>query len=79
MTEITQNNDVEVGGDGGTYGEAVGARSSTPAVAAGFATNAGSDGGGLTEWQMVTRGKTRAGGAKDGESQAEFVKVRKLS
>lgn len=57
MTEITQNDAIDVGGG-------VGARSSTPAVDAGFAADAGSEGGGGAEWQMVTRGKAKAGGAK---------------
>ena len=42
----------------------MGAQSSTPAVAAGFAADAGSESGGGAEWQMVTRGKAKAGGAK---------------
>ena len=45
MTEITQNDVVDVGRGGSRYGEGVGARSSTPAVAAGFATGTGSEGG----------------------------------
>ena len=45
-------------------GEVVVAQSSTPAVAAGFAADAGSEGGGGAEWQTVTRGKAKAGGTK---------------
>ena len=56
MTEITRNDVIDVGGGGGRCGESVGARSSTPAVAA----DAGSEGGGGAEWQMVTRGKAKA-------------------
>ncbi|RXK34568.1 hypothetical protein BBD39_10565 [Arsenophonus endosymbiont of Bemisia tabaci Asia II 3] len=37
---------------------------SAPAVTAGAATDAGSEGGGCAEWQMVTRGKAKAGGPK---------------
>ena len=55
-----QNDVIDVGGGGGGCGEGVGARSSTPAAAAGFAADAGSEGGGAAEWQMVTRGKARA-------------------
>ena len=64
MNEITQNDVAAVGGDGIRRGERVGAQSSTPAVAAGAAADAGSEGGGGAEWQMVTRGKARAGTAK---------------
>ena len=64
MNEITQNDVVAVGGGGARRGEGVGARSSTPAVAAGAAADAGSEGGEGAEWQMVTRGKARAGGVK---------------
>lgn len=39
MTEITQNDILAVGGGDGRRGEGVGARSSTPAVAAGFAAD----------------------------------------
>jgi hypothetical protein len=44
--------------------EGVGARSSTPTVAAGFDADAGSEGGVGAEWQILTRGKARAGTAK---------------
>ena len=44
MTEITQNDIVDVGGGDGRRGEGVGAQSSTPAVAAGFAADAESEG-----------------------------------
>jgi hypothetical protein len=64
MNEITQNDVVAVGGGGVRRGEGVRAQSSTPAVAAGAAADAGSEGGEGAEWQMVTRGKARAGGAK---------------
>jgi hypothetical protein len=64
MTEITRNDVIDVGGGGGRCGEGVGVRSSTPAVAASFAADAGSEGGGGAEWQMVTRGKAKAGGPK---------------
>lgn len=49
MTEIT-NYIIDVGGSDGRRGEGVGARSSTPAVAAGFAADAGSEGRGGAEW-----------------------------
>lgn len=62
MNEITQNDVVAVGGGGVRRGEGVGSQSSTPAVAAGAAADAGSESGGGAEWQMVTRGKARAGG-----------------
>ena len=52
------------GGDDGRRGEGAGAESSTPAVAAGRAADAGSEGGGGAEWQMVTRGKAKTGGLK---------------
>ena len=42
----------------------LGTQSSTPAVAAGTAADAGPEGGEGAEWQMVTRGKARAGGVK---------------
>lgn len=64
MNEITQNDVVAVGGGDGRRGEGVGAQSSTPAVVAGRAADAGSEGGGGAEWQMVTRGKAKAGGLK---------------
>jgi hypothetical protein len=64
MNEIIQNDVVAVGGGDGRRGEGVGARSSTSAVAAGCAADAGSEGGGGAEWQMVTRGKAKAGGAR---------------
>jgi hypothetical protein len=59
MNEITQNDVVAVEGGDGRRGEGVGAQGSTPAVA-GCAADAGSEGGGGAEWQMVTRGKARA-------------------
>ena len=62
-TEIT-NDIINVGGGDSRRGEGVGARSSTPARAAGFAADAGSEGGGAAEWQMMTRGKAKAGGAR---------------
>jgi hypothetical protein len=62
MTEITQNDVVDVGGGGSRCGEGVGTESSTPAVAAGFAAGAGLEGGWSAEWQTVTRGKARAEG-----------------
>ena len=64
MNEITQIDVVAVGGGGVRRGEGVGAQSSTPAVAAGAAADAGSEGGEGAEWQMVTRGKAKAGEAK---------------
>ncbi|KAM0724072.1 hypothetical protein Q7P37_000252 [Cladosporium fusiforme] len=64
MNEINQNDVIDVGGGGGGCGEVGGAGSSAPAVAASFAAEAGSKGGGGAEWQMVTRGKARAKGAK---------------
>ncbi|KAM0703119.1 hypothetical protein Q7P35_009057 [Cladosporium inversicolor] len=64
MNEVTQNDAVAVGGGDGRRGGGVGAQSSTPAVAARRAADAGSDSGGGVEWQMVTRGKVRAGGAR---------------
>jgi hypothetical protein len=60
--EITQNDVVAVGGGGAQRGEGVGARSSTSAVTAGDAADTGSGGGEGAEWQMMTRGKARAGG-----------------
>lgn len=45
-------------------GKGDGAGSSTPAATAGFAADAGSEVGGVAEWQMVTRGEARAGGAE---------------
>jgi hypothetical protein len=39
--------------------EGVGAQSSTPALVAGFAADAESEGRGGAEWQMVTRGKAK--------------------
>ena len=45
MTEIIQHNIIDVGGGDGRGGEeVVGAQSSTPAVAAGFAADAESEG-----------------------------------
>jgi hypothetical protein len=72
MNEINQNDAVAVGGGDGRRGEGVGAQSSTPAVAAVPDADAGSEGGGGAEWQMVTRGKAKAGGLKkdDYEGQA---------
>jgi hypothetical protein len=64
MNEITQNDVVAVGGGDGRRGEGMGAQSSMPAVAAGRAADAGSEGGEGAEWQMVTRGKAKAGGLK---------------
>ncbi|ROV97003.1 hypothetical protein VSDG_04048 [Cytospora chrysosperma] len=64
MTEITENDVIDVGGGDGRHGEGVGAQSSTSAVAAGRAADAGSEGGGGAEWQMVTRGKAKTGGPK---------------
>ena len=46
-------------------GKVLEARSSTPAVAAGFAADAGSEGGGGAEWQMVTTGKAKGEGRRD--------------
>lgn len=59
MNEITQNDGIGVGGGGGGCGEGVGARSSTPAAA-----DVGSEGGEGAKWQMVTRGRAKAGGTK---------------
>lgn len=64
MNDITYNDVVAVGGGDGRRGEGVGAQSSTPAVAAGRAADAGSDGGGSAEWQMVTRGKAKTAWAR---------------
>ena len=64
MTEITQNDVIDIGGGNGRRGEGVGAQSSTSVVAAGRVADAGSEGGGVTEWQMVTRGKAKTGGPK---------------
>jgi len=64
MIEIIQIYFIDVGGGGGGSGKGGGARSSTPAAAVGFAADAGSEGGGGAEWQMVTRGEARAGVAK---------------
>ena len=64
MNEITQNDAVAVGGGDGRRGKGGGAQRSTPAVAAGRAADAGSEGGEGAEWQMVTRRKAKAGGAK---------------
>jgi hypothetical protein len=47
MTEIAQNDVVDVGGGVGGCEEGVRARSSTPAVVAGFIADAGSEGGGV--------------------------------
>jgi hypothetical protein len=49
MTEITQNDVIDVGGGGGRCGEGVGVQSSTPVVTAGFAAGAGLEGGGDAE------------------------------
>lgn len=65
MNENTQNDVVAVGGGGVRRGEGVGAQSSTPAVAAVAAADAGSEGGEGAEWHMVTRGKVKAGGARE--------------
>jgi cyclophilin family peptidyl-prolyl cis-trans isomerase len=75
MTEITQNDVIDVGGGGGRCGEGVGVQSSTPAVTAGFAAGAGSDGGGGAEWQMVTRGKAKAEGPKRTTARARLSMV----
>ena len=64
MTEITQNDIIDVGGGDGRRGEGVGAQSLTPAVAADFVADAGSKGGGDAEWRMVMRGTAKAGEAK---------------
>jgi hypothetical protein len=64
MNGIIQNDVVAVGGGGGRCGEGVGAQSSTSAVAACRAVDAGSEGGKGAEWQMVTKGKAQAGGAE---------------
>jgi hypothetical protein len=64
MNEITQIDVVALGGGGVRRGEGVGTQSSTPAVAAGAAADAGLEGGEGAEWQMVTRGKAKAGGVK---------------
>lgn len=64
MNKITQNDVVVVAGGGVRRGEGVGPQSSAPAVAAGAAADAGSEGREGAEWQMVTRGKARAGGVK---------------
>lgn len=61
MNEILQTDVVAVGGGDGRRGVGVGAQSTTPAVTAGRAAVAGSDSGGGAEWQMVTRGKAKAG------------------
>jgi hypothetical protein len=45
-------------------GEGVEAQSSTSAVAADRVVDAGSEGGKGAEWQMATKGKAKAGGAK---------------
>ena len=63
MTEI-KNDIIGVGGGDGRRREGVGAQSPTPAVVGGFAADAGSEGRGDAEWQMVTRGKAKAGGPK---------------
>lgn len=60
MDEIAQNDVVAVGGGGVRRGKGVGAQSSTPAVAA----DAGPKGGGAAKWQIVTRGKAKAGVTK---------------
>lgn len=50
MNEITQNDVVAIGEGGVRRGEGVGAQSSTPAVTAGAAANAGHEGGGGAGW-----------------------------
>lgn len=64
MNEITQNDVVAIGRSDGRRRVGVGAQSSTLADAAERATDAGSEGGGGAEWQIVTRGNARVGGAK---------------
>jgi hypothetical protein len=64
MNDITQNDVVTVGRGSGQRGEGVEAQSSVSVVAAGRAVDAGSGGGKGAEWQMVTKGKAKAGGAK---------------
>ncbi|KAK3678481.1 hypothetical protein LTR78_001778 [Recurvomyces mirabilis] len=66
MNESTQNDVIGVGEGGGRRGEDVEAGSSTPAVAfaASVTGDAVSEGEGGAEWQMVTTGKAKAGGAK---------------
>jgi len=64
MNESTQNDVVAVRGGHDRRREGAGAESSTPAVAASRAANAESESREGAEWQMVTRGKARAGGAK---------------
>lgn len=50
MNETTDHNSADVGRDGRRRGEGDGARSSTPAAAAGVAADAGSEAGGVAEW-----------------------------
>ena len=64
MNDNIQNDVVAIGGGDGRRWEGVGAQSLTPAVAAGRVADAGSEGGEGAEWQMVTRRKAKAGGAK---------------
>jgi hypothetical protein len=64
MNKITQNNVVTAGGGGGQRRGGAGARSSTPAAVASFAAVAVWKGGRGAEWQMATRGKAKAQGAK---------------
>lgn len=64
MNEINQNDAIEVLVGAGGRGKVGGAGSSTPADGASFAADAGSEGGGGAERQIVTRGKARASGAK---------------
>jgi hypothetical protein len=65
MNEITQTDVVAIGGVGVQCEGCVRVRSSTPAVAAAAAADTGSEGGGSAEWEMVTRGKAKAGGARE--------------
>jgi hypothetical protein len=51
--ETSPNDVIDIGAGGGGCKEDVGARSSTPAVAGGSATDAGSEGERGEEWRMV--------------------------